>query len=459
MAGAIVQTAYTVDDSGATSTTVAATLSGVAAGNALVGFVGFGDGSGTTATGFDGTSYTADAGGKIRNTTDLQSGQVFYLPNAGSGSHTLTITFGIAVAFRRLRFLEVSGIQASAIEDKAIGAFQTGVGTGTDSISSTATAATTNANDFVLGFQQDTTNIDPGSGTMAAGTGYTLNGVNQILSLESKSVTATGAQTATFTDSKNSNRTCHVLALKEVAGITPPAQRLPFSNMRTPGGPSNVMRAFFKPPPQTVAPAGASFSDTVAESIAFTDGQTAQVDFAVSRAESIAFTDAQTGAAVFSTQRDESIAFTDAQTAAAVLAAQRDESIAFTDAQTAQADFVVARAESVAFTDAQTAQTDFVVARAESIAFTDAQDATIVPGGSSQVDESIAFTDAQTAQTDFVAQVNESIGFTDAQTGVNPASVTVRPRGAPPRLDPWIVRRNNELLVLVASIVASGALD
>ena len=218
MSGAIVQSAYAVDDSGATSTTISVTTgSGVTAGNTLVGFVGFGDGSGTTATASDGTAYTADAGGKIRNTTDLQSGQVFYLPNAGSGSHTLVVTFAVAVAFRRLRLIEVSGVQLASIEDKAIGAFQNGVGTGTDSISSTATGATTNANDFVLGFTQDTTSTDPGSGTMAAGTGYTRNGSNQILAVESKSVTATGTQTATFTDTKNSGRTTHVLALKELA--------------------------------------------------------------------------------------------------------------------------------------------------------------------------------------------------------------------------------------------------
>ena len=38
-------------------------------------------------------------------------------------------------------------------------------------------------------------------------------------------------------------------------------------------------------------------------------------------------------------------------------------------------------------------------------------------------------------------------------------SAPTRPRGAPPRFDARIVRRNNELLMLVTSIVASGALD
>jgi hypothetical protein len=219
MPGAIVQSGYAVDDSGGTSTTISVTLSGVAAGSAIVAYVGWSDSGAVTASVSDGTAYTAAADGKIRQTTDGQSDQIFYLPNAGAGSHTITATFSSARAFTRIRAIEVSGIQSSAIEDKAAGQQQGTLGTTTDSISSGATAATTNADDFVLGFTQDTSNTDPGSGTMAAGTGYTLFGTNQILSLESKSVSATGAQTATFTDTKNSNRVTHVLVLK--AGLPP----------------------------------------------------------------------------------------------------------------------------------------------------------------------------------------------------------------------------------------------
>jgi hypothetical protein len=219
MAGAIVQSGYAVDDSGNSSTTIAVTLTGVAAGNALVAFVARNSTVAINSVN-DGASYTAAADGICHNTTDNESSSVYYLLNAGSGSHTVTVTFASDVTYRRLRVLEISGIATSAAADGAAHQAQNGVGTTTDSISSSATASTTNANDFILGLTQDTTAVDPGSGTLAAGTGYTLSGSNQILGVEYKNVSATGAQTATFTDTKNAGRTTHVLALKQTAVVT-----------------------------------------------------------------------------------------------------------------------------------------------------------------------------------------------------------------------------------------------
>lgn len=218
MPGAIVQSGYAVDDSSGTATTIAATLTGVSAGNLLVAIVGFGDPTGAiTCSVSDGTAYTADAAGKVRDTFNTQSSQVFYLPNAGAGSHTITATLSVAESYRRIRVFEISGVATASPEDKAAGQYLSNVGTTTDSISSGATATTTNANDFVLGLVQDTGSTDPGSGTLAAGTGYTLSGTNQIIGAEYKNVSSVGAQTATFTDTKNSNRTAHVLALKLAA--------------------------------------------------------------------------------------------------------------------------------------------------------------------------------------------------------------------------------------------------
>lgn len=84
-------------------------------------------------------------------------------------------------------------------------------------MSSGATAATTNANDFVLCLTQNTSEIDPGTGTLTAGTGYTKNGTAVHTVAESKSVSATGAQTGTWTQSVNHNRTTQVIAFKEAA--------------------------------------------------------------------------------------------------------------------------------------------------------------------------------------------------------------------------------------------------
>jgi hypothetical protein len=106
--------------------------------------------------------------------------------------------------------------------DQGTGQAQATPGTGANAVSSGASAATTNANDFVLGFSQNETESDPGTGTVSAGTGYTISGANLIMCVESKSVAATGAQTATFTQSVDNTRITHVVAFKEAAagGVT-----------------------------------------------------------------------------------------------------------------------------------------------------------------------------------------------------------------------------------------------
>ena len=217
MSGSIVQSGRSVDDSGGTSTTVAVTLTGVTAGNALVAFLGWEDGSGSiTASASDGSSLPS-AAAKVRLTADTQGGQIFSRGNVASGSHTVTCTLSTSTGFRRLRVVEVAGLDTSATVDKATGAAQTPGGTGAGAVSSGATAATTNANDFVMGFSQDTLEVNPGTGTVTAGSGYVISGTDVLMSIESKSVSATGTQTATFTQSVNNNRITHVVAFNEAA--------------------------------------------------------------------------------------------------------------------------------------------------------------------------------------------------------------------------------------------------
>lgn len=215
MAGAIVQTGYAANTSGAT---ISVTLTGVTAGNTLVAHVGWGDSSGSnTCSVSDGTSYSV-GDTKRRNTADTQSGEVFYLENAGAGSHTIQATISPGEGFLLLRVAELSGLATSSSLDKAVGQPQNAPGTTSNAVSSSASAATTNANDFVLGFSENTSQLDPGTGTLTAGTGYTISGTNVMMGLESKSVAATGAQTATFTQSVNNNRVTHVVAFKESGG-------------------------------------------------------------------------------------------------------------------------------------------------------------------------------------------------------------------------------------------------
>lgn len=219
MSGAVVQSGRNVDDTGATSTTIAVTLTGVVAGNHLVAFLGWEDVSSTLTAGVsDGSAFSVGAPA-VHHGADTQDGEVFYRENVGAGSHTITGTISGATGFRRLRVLEVSGLAtASSLDVTGVGQAQTPAGTGANAVSSTATGATTNATDFVMGFSQDTSESDPATGTVTAGTGYTISGSDVLLSVESKSVAATGAQTATFTQSVNNNRVTHVVPFKEAAG-------------------------------------------------------------------------------------------------------------------------------------------------------------------------------------------------------------------------------------------------
>ena len=218
--GYIVQSAYVADDSSNYSATIAASLSGVTAGNAIVACFGFGDSTGAVNVSNvtdNSNGMSSSSIGKIHDTGNTQSGALYYRANVESGSHTITATFDTTTPYRRIRVFEIGGVATSSIEDRSTGQTQSNVGTTTDSISSGATSATTNANDFILGITQDTGNTDPGTGTMSAGTGFTLSGSNQILSAEYKNVSSTGAQAATFTDSKNSSRITYVIALKNAA--------------------------------------------------------------------------------------------------------------------------------------------------------------------------------------------------------------------------------------------------
>ena len=218
--GYIVQSAYVADDSSNYSATIAASLSGVTAGNAIVACFGFGDSTGAVNVSNvtdNSNGMSSSSIGKIHDTGNTQSGALYYRANVESGSHTITATFDTTTPYRRIRVFEIGGVATSSIEDRSTGQTQSNVGTTTDSISSGATSATTNANDFILGITQDTGNADPGTGTMSAGTGFTLSGSNQILSAEYKNVSSTGAQAATFTDSKNSSRITYVIALKNAA--------------------------------------------------------------------------------------------------------------------------------------------------------------------------------------------------------------------------------------------------
>jgi len=203
-------------DNGTSSTTVSATITGVAAGSAIIAFVG-NDNTGPTCSVSDGNAYTQTADGTADNING-QPSRVFYLLNAAAGDHTVTATWSGAVPFRRLLLIEVAGLASSAAEDVSAHQGQASPGLATDAISSSATATTTEANTFVLGLTQNCSSAGAESTTLNAGTGYTLIGNRQMLTAEYKNVSTAGAQTATFTDTvANNSRTTHVVAFKLAA--------------------------------------------------------------------------------------------------------------------------------------------------------------------------------------------------------------------------------------------------
>lgn len=396
-------------------------------------------------------------------------GQLHYVKIGTPGSgHIVTITFGSAVDFRSIVVWMVNATTGAVALANATGSLAQCTANGS-STTPTAGNLTSDAASVSFCFVAESTAL-----TYTQGTGWTEDFDSNTYGESRADASATGPFSATATGSVSMDWACCAVSLKEAGS----AAAAPLSPTRTgmlsaSGARAILLRPAFQLP---VSASGATFSDTVAESvafadaqtaqadfsvaraesIAFTDAQTGQVDFSVTRAESIAFTDSQTGAADFSVQRDESVAFTDAQTAGTsfgnvqrdesisftdsqtgetvglvndsiaftdaqsgivTFSTQRDESITFADAQTAQVDFSVTRAESIAFTDSQTGAALFAVQRDEAVAFTDSQDATVTAAGTNQTDESISFTDSQSAQTDFGVVVAESISFFDAQTG------------------------------------------
>lgn len=214
MAGSIVQHAYTESDTEAF--TIVATISGVTAGNCLVAFFGFSDNaSGTVAISSVADaqgSYTI-AGAKIFfDDPAYATSAVYLLPNANAGSHTVTVTLGDQREYRRLRVLEISGVATASVLDQAMQGIDDA-----SQFTSGASSATTNANDFVLGFMANW--FDAVASSVAAVAPYTFYATdsNYMMAVEYKSVSATGAQSAEFTGT-NGQRTLHVVALKESGG-------------------------------------------------------------------------------------------------------------------------------------------------------------------------------------------------------------------------------------------------
>jgi hypothetical protein len=154
----------------------------------------------------------------------------------------------------------------------------------------------------------------------------------------------------------------------------------------------------------------------VAETVTLTDSQDASTTRAGTVAETVTLTDSQSSQLDASAARAETVTLTDSQNASTDRVGTVAETVTLTDSQNAATDRAGTVAETVTLTDAQTATTDRAGTVAETVTLTDSQDASVTPGASEQVTDTVTFTDAQTAQLDAVAARAETVTFTDAQT-------------------------------------------
>jgi hypothetical protein len=160
---------------------------------------------------------------------DITDGVAWYCWNCKGGATTITVSSTQGAVNMGFLVREYSGVQATSdpLDQKS-----TQASGGTTSLSSPASAATTNANDLVIGLGW----TEQPSATFTAGAGYGnlsqlapgANMPNQSLAIEDKTVSATGAQTATMTQSAAYSWIAMVVAFK-LAGATttttPPAGR------------------------------------------------------------------------------------------------------------------------------------------------------------------------------------------------------------------------------------------
>ncbi len=145
------------------------------------------------------------------------SAQVFYAKNVAGGTNTVTATFGTALSRYGVFYIaEYSGIDKTNPFDVTT----TGTGT-TSSAMSSGTATTTNANDLLVGLGASHSNVT------GAGAGYTSRSTFAGNIVEDRTVTATGAYTATATQNGNGWVMQLVAFRADGGGPPPPPDTIP----------------------------------------------------------------------------------------------------------------------------------------------------------------------------------------------------------------------------------------
>lgn len=185
---------YVQSSSGTGTTTCAATLVGVTAGNTLVAFLFNGSsnsGGITGVTDVPGGAFTAK-GPQPTDVTDFIVGQGFVLTNVASGTHVATGTVAIGNACD-IFLVEVLTTAGAASFSGANGQFQAAPGALTDAVSSGSMTVSGSAT--MIAFSDDNNNPVPGTGFTSRATGN--DGIIGFWTLASAAVSANAAGTFT----------------------------------------------------------------------------------------------------------------------------------------------------------------------------------------------------------------------------------------------------------------------
>lgn len=222
MAASVLQAVFADDGfAGGSGTTQAVTLT-VTAGSTLY-VVATCDNTGAVsmscADNVNGT-YGTQLDTTLNDATDGALLAAFRFVNAAAGSTTVTITYGSTITFKGICVFEVGGVKTSSSLDGHTGQVQLTPTTTTDATTS-SNASSSNQPALVVGLCINAS----GTQTPAAGTGFTSNGTGWTAGTpqaraESKRVTATGNQAATFTAGVNGGHLTVVAVFDEISGPT-----------------------------------------------------------------------------------------------------------------------------------------------------------------------------------------------------------------------------------------------
>ena len=134
---------------------------------------------------------------------------LYYCKNASTTPNarpTITATFATAASFADLTIAEVGNVSSTSPFDVGTGALTANTGAAGTPYSSGNTSATSFAAEIVIGYS----GVD--SGPISAGSGFTLFDTDTVAGMESKNVSATGAQAATFTSGTASDNASAMVA-------------------------------------------------------------------------------------------------------------------------------------------------------------------------------------------------------------------------------------------------------